>query len=288
VAEGAGDVARDLQRPPLGELPLPSEYLREVLALDELERAVVELPLAVEAELHAAHDVLVLEVPREFRLALEAAEEAGVAGQGGRQDLERHELARGHQARLVDDAHSAFADLRDHLVAADDVRLARLDAGDAHHLLALLAGDDLLRDEDVGQRELHPQLGGRLLRGDHFAQLLGREIALLDAEVAEDGVFLARHLLQAPSRDRGPSPEAPAPRAAEAAAGGASSPVVILHCGPTVVKLQREGKSVGAVRGPRPRCAGTAAGMARNGGPSESRRATLSRGRAPSRRAPLR
>jgi hypothetical protein len=125
------------------------------------------------------------------------------------------------------------------------VRLAGLDAGDAHDLLALLAGDDLLGDQDVGQRELHPQVGRRLLRGDHFPELFGREVALLDAEVAEDGVFLARHLRQAPSRDRGSSPEAPAPRAAEAAAGGASSPVVMLHCGRTAVKLKREGESVG-------------------------------------------
>jgi len=165
----------------------------------------VDLALGIEAELYAGDDVLVVELAYDRGLSSEACDPFLVGERGG-EHLERHVLLGAHAPRLVDRAHAALAELGDGLVARDETRLAGLDRGGVAEFVRLIGGEPVLGDEDLLEGLVHPELVVHLLLElEGLVDLLSREVAALDRELAEDGVLLRGHAFP-PPEPRGDGP----------------------------------------------------------------------------------
>ena len=93
------------------------DHRGERLAVDELGRHVEDS--AVGADVMDAEDVGMIERGRRVRFLLEPGTSRGIAGDVGRQHLERHLAAKPRIARAIDLAHPACPQRRDDLVGPD-------------------------------------------------------------------------------------------------------------------------------------------------------------------------
>ena len=98
-ARSAGDAARDLHRSPRRNAPGPDAAAQR-LALEQLEDR--EGRALGRADVEEGQDVRVGEGRHELRLALEAREPVGVAGDAGGQDLDGHRAAEARVEGAVD------------------------------------------------------------------------------------------------------------------------------------------------------------------------------------------
>ena len=96
------------------------QHRGQAAALDELHRVVVHALVAAHGE--DRHDVGMVQGRRDLGLDLEPGELLGVGSGGHRQHLQGDPPAQRHLVGLVDDAHSAAADLADQLKLAQDAR----------------------------------------------------------------------------------------------------------------------------------------------------------------------
>jgi hypothetical protein len=119
-AERVGDLASDAERAGHRERPLAAQEPREVDAIDELHHE-VGVPLGAVPEVDDLDDVRVPDGGGGLRLAVEAGERLGVAGEVGAQDLHRHGASDGQVTGAVDDAHAPAGDHGlDGVAAAED------------------------------------------------------------------------------------------------------------------------------------------------------------------------
>ena len=152
MAESQGDVAHDVERELLGHAAFTLHVVRDVLALDELERE--EDPPVGLTEVVELDDVGVVQLGEGLRLALEALDVVRVLAQGRVDDLERDLAPELLLGRLVDDAHGAAAQLTPEAVARHE-----LFGQGVEELLGLLLGDQAAIDHQG--HGLGPALGVR-------------------------------------------------------------------------------------------------------------------------------
>ena len=98
-----------------------ADQVPEVAALEELHGHVDEAVLLAEVE--DGDDVRVVELGGRLGLALEAAAEVGLGGEGRGDRLDRDEAVQERVLGLVDLAHRALADLPDDPVLPDPVQV---------------------------------------------------------------------------------------------------------------------------------------------------------------------
>ena len=142
--DSARDLARDVERAAELEGPL-RDHLAQRVPFDELEneeeRAVLEL-----AEVGGGGDVRMVDVRGGHRLALEAGDHLRQAAHLGVKDLHREALAHVGVLRLVDGAHSPFAEQAiDPVATRQDRSDERLRAARARRRLLLFPGRRLGR-----------------------------------------------------------------------------------------------------------------------------------------------
>ena len=189
------------------------EHLVERGAVDEVHREVV--PPVDDPDIVDVDDVRVVEVGRRAGLALEPLDGLLRPLFLVEEHLDRDLALELRVLRAVDDAHPAAAQLGDDVVAAEDpplrgrgvVREGRgglrgRGAADRHHRRArlparvlddraeLLLGEELLLEEDVGQRSA---LGALVDRAETLVQLLGREQLRGDRLLGEHLLIDAGH-----------------------------------------------------------------------------------------------